>query len=290
MGEAEKNYGQLTVRPIGGSIGAEIGNVDLSQPLSQAILDEIKAIWHRYHVIVFRDQLLSTAQHAAFCEQFGPLATYPFVEAATDHPNVIPIIKEAEQKRNFGGAWHTDSSYMEVPPKATCLYALAVPSRGGDTMFANTSMAFESLTPAMRSWVEKIVGVFTPALVHGSSGSLSKVKNHGKSMKKKDNPETAEQRVLHPIIRTHPVTGKKAIYSSIYHCERFDGMTREESLPVITFLHEQATKPDHTCRLRWENGTLALWDNRCVFHYALNDYDGERRHMHRVTIEGETPY
>ena len=109
-------------------------------------------------------------------------------------------------------------------------------------------------------------------------------------MKKKDNPETAEQRVLHPIIRTHPVTGKKAIYSSIYHCERFDGMTREESLPVITFLHEQATKPDHTCRLRWENGTLALWDNRCVFHYALNDYDGERRHMHRVTIEGETPY
>lgn len=290
MAAAETNYEHVTVDPIAGSIGAEISNVDLSRPLNGAILDEIKAIWHQYHVVVFRDQSLSTAQHAAFCEQFGPLAMYPFVEAATDHPNVIPIIKEAEQKGNFGGAWHTDSSYMEIPPMATCLYALDVPTRGGDTMFSNTSMAFESLTPSMRSWVEDIVGVFTPALVHGSSGSLSKVKDHGKEMKKKENPETAEQRVLHPIIRTHPVTGKKAIYSSIYHCERFDGMTREESLPVIKFLHEQATKPDHTCRLRWENGTLALWDNRCVFHYALNDYDGERRHMHRVTIQGETPY
>ena len=137
--------------------------VDLSKPLPPALRQEIVDVWHEYHVVVFRDQQLTTAQHAAFCEQFGPLAEYPFVEATTDHPNVIPIIKEATQQRNFGGAWHTDSSYMATPPMATCLYAVEVPTRGGDTMFANTAAAFEALSPAMQRWIENLTGVLFPA-------------------------------------------------------------------------------------------------------------------------------
>lgn len=289
MSEASQVYAAIEVTPMSGRLGAEISGVDLTRPLDKGVVSEIRAAFNEYHVVVFRDQDLDPSQQAEFCANFGPLATYPFVQATTDHPNVIPIIKEPHQSRNFGGAWHTDSSYMEIPPMATCLYAVEVPSGGGDTLFSNTNAAFEALSDGMRSMVSQLDGVFTPSLVHGSKGALAKVKDHGKNMKKKHNPEMAEQRVLHPVIRTHPETGKKAIYSSIYHCERFDGMTRDESLPMITFLHEQATKLDFTMRLRWAPHTLAMWDNRCVFHYAVNDYDGERRHMRRVTIEGETP-
>ena len=287
---AASGYQHIVVTPMRGRLGAEIGGVDLGgAPLVEDVIAEIKAAFIEHHVVVFRDQTVAPAQQADFCARFGPLATYPFVKATTEHPNVIPIIKEADQARNFGGAWHTDSSYMETPPVATCLYAVETPARGGDTMFANTNAAFEALSDGMRHAVEDIVGVFTPSLVHGKSGAFARVRDHSAKMKKKDNPDVAEQRVRHPIIRTHPATGKKAIYASIYHCERFEGMTREESLPLLRFLHEHATKLDFTTRLRWLPGTLAIWDNRCVFHYAVNDYHGERRHMRRVTIGGEVP-
>ena len=283
------DYSHITVRRLSGPLGAEIDGVDLNADLGAEVWREINAAWLEHHLVVFRDQRLKPEDQARFCARFGTLATYPFVEATEGHPNVIPIIKEPDQTRNFGGAWHTDSSYMPTPPKATCLYAVQTPDHGGDTMFANTHRAFEDLTDGMKSLVGDLTGVYTPALVHGSQGSLAKVSDHGKDMKKKHNPDTAEQRVYHPIIRSHPETGERAIYCSIYHCERIDGMSREESLPIIRYLHEHATKLDYTTRLRWQPGTLAIWDNRCVFHYALNDYRGERRHMRRVTIEGERP-
>lgn len=279
----------ISVTPFSGALGAEIDGVDLSKPISAGAFEEIHAAWLAHHVIAFRHQQLQPADQARFCTQFGELATYPFVEATEGHPNVIPVIKEADQQRNFGGAWHTDSSYMPIPPKATCLYAVQVPSSGGDTAFANTSAAFEALSVGMQALVSPLLGVFTPSLVHGKSAAFARVQDHGENMKTKPNPEVAEQRVIHPVIRTHPETGRKAIYCSIYHCERFQDMTRKESLPLITLLHEQATDINFTARLQWQPGTLAIWDNRCVFHYAINDYAGERRHMRRVTIEGETP-
>ena len=286
---AGPSYRHIELGPMSGCLGVEISGVDLSVPLAGEVVAEIRKAFTEHHLVVFRNQSLTPDQQADFCAQLGKLATYPFVEATTEHPNVIPIIKEADQERNFGGAWHTDSSYMERPPKATCLYAVEAPARGGDTMFANTNAAFEALSEGMQRMVGDVVGIFTPSLVHGSSGAFAAVGDHGKSMKKRDNPDVAEQRVRHPIIRTHPDTGRKAIYASVYHCERFEGMTRDESLPLLRFLHEHATKLDFTTRLRWQEGTLAVWDNRCVFHYALNDYHGERRHMRRVTIEGEIP-
>ena len=283
--ETESAVG-LHVKPLSGALGAEISGVDLREPLTTGQLEDLRAEWLAHHVLVFRDQPLSPAQHAAFCSQLGELDTYPFVQATTDHPNVIPLIKEPDQKINFGGAWHTDTSYMERPPMATCLHALEVPSRGGDTLFADTNKAFEALTPAMQAWVEPLIGVFTPALVHGRSGAYAGVQ-HG--MDKKDDDDTAEQRVEHPIIRTHPETGIKAIYAGTAHCERFRGMTRNESLPMLQFLYQQATRPEFTSRVSWQPHTVTLWDNRCVFHYALNDYQGERRSMHRVTIKGDVP-
>ena len=282
-------YEHISVRRMSGPLGAEIDGIDLSSGVTDDVWQEIRRAWIEHHVVVFRNQDLSPGAQAEFSSRFGPLATYPFVEATEGHPNVIPIIKEPDQKWNFGGAWHTDSSYMATPPKATCLYAVETPEHGGDTMFSNTHRAFENLTVGMQSLVGDLTGVYTPSLVHGSQGSLSKVAGQGEEMQKKDNPDTAEQRVRHPLIRTHPETGERAIYCSVFHCERIEGLSRDESLPIIRYLHEHATKLDFTTRLSWQPGTLAVWDNRCVFHYAINDYAGHRRHMRRVTIEGERP-
>jgi taurine dioxygenase len=276
----------MQIKHLSGALGAEVSDIDLSTPLDDATLHSLRSAWLEHHVLVFRDQALSPAQHAAFCAQLGELDTYPFVEATTEHPNVIPIIKEPDQKINFGGGWHTDTSYMQCPPMATCLHAVEVPERGGDTLFADTNKAFEALTPGMQAWIEPLIGIFTPAMVHGKSGAYAKVQ-HG--MAKKQNEDTAEQRIEHPIIRTHPETGRKAIYAGTAHCERFKGMTREESLPMLKFLQDQATRPEFTSRVTWQPHTITLWDNRCVFHYALNDYQGERRHMERVTIKGDAP-
>ena len=288
--QRQPGIGTLVFDRWGRVLGAEIERIDLSRPVPNAAFDELRRAWLEHHLLVFRDQSLTPAQQAAFCSRFGELATYPFVEATTDHPNVIPIIKDVDQTSNFGGVWHTDGSYMSSPPMATCLYALEVPRRGGDTLYANTAEAFEALSPALQRLVAPIVGVFTPTMVHGRHGPYASVGQRSEAMAKRDNPSLAEQRVHHPIIRTHPETGRRAIFATIYHCERFQGMTREESLPLLGYLHEHATRDAFTQRLRWRPGTLALWDNRCLFHYALNDYQGERRHMRRVTVEGERPF
>ena len=282
------NYQHITLQPMSGALGVEISLPDdfkASDP-APAVVEEINAAWLEHHLVVFRGLTLSPAQQAEFCSLLGALDVYPFLEATAAHPNVVPIIKEPEQKLNFGGAWHTDTSYMEKPPKATCLYALEVPSRGGDTLFANTTKAYAALSDGMKAMVGSLIGVFTPSMVHGKQGAYSAKQLN---LDTKEAPEVAEQRVLHPVIRTHPETGEKSIYATPVHCERFENMSRSESLPLMNYLYEFATRPEFTTRLRWQPGTLAIWDNRCVFHNAINDYAGERREVHRVTLQGELP-
>ena len=273
-----------------GPIGAVISGVDLKEKLDDEVVDEIHRAWLAHQVIFFRDQDLTPPQQAAFGELFGELDTYPFMKSVESHPNVIPIIKEPETKINFGGAWHTDSSYKEVPPKATLLYAIEVPKTGGDTLFASATDAYLDLSDGMKTTLDNMTGVFTPKMVHGSGGGYDT-----KAMKKElgpdygGNEEFAESEVEHPIIRTHGDTGNKSIYCSKPHTHRIKGWNHEESHAIFSFLTKHLTQEAYVTQFKWGKGSLAMWDNRCVFHNALNDYPGERRHMHRVTIKGERP-
>ena len=273
-----------------GPVGAVVSGVDLSQPLSTECKEEIHRAWLENHVLFFHDQDLTPAQQADFAANFGALDVYPFMKAVDTHPNVIPIIKEADAKMNFGGDWHTDTSYQPLPPKATLLYALEVPETGGDTLFANATMAYESLSEAMRKTLEPLTGVFSPKMVHGSGGDYNSVAAKGNlGDAYGGSAEIAEQEVEHPIIRTHVETGRKSIYCSKPHTHRIKGWTRDESIPMFKFLTKHLTQEQHVTRFQWRKGSLAMWDNRCVFHNALNDYQGKRRHMHRVIVQGERP-
>jgi len=273
----------------------ELANLaELDPERLDSLVRDVHAVWLQHKVVVVRDLQLTPVQQAQICSLFGELDVYPFVAATDEHPNVIPIVKEPGDSMNFGGMWHTDTSYMAAPPKATCLYARDVPSDGGDTLFADCELAWRSLSSGMQAMLRDLTGVYTPALVHGKSADYGSV-NSGLAARQEQEGRPAaqdgvvESRVEHPVIRTHPETGAKSIYATPIHCERFVDMTRDESLPLLNYLYEFATRDEFTTRLTWRPGTLALWDNRCLFHNALNDYHGQRREVHRVTLKGDVP-
>lgn len=275
----------IEVRPIAGALGAEIDGVDLSADLSEAAFAEIHRAFLEYLVIFFRGQRLDPGGLAAFARRFGPLASYPFVEPLKDHPKVVEIIKEPEQETNFGGCWHSDTSYLEIPPLGTLLYGRQVPPVGGDTLFANMYLAYDRLSTGMKALLEPLVAVNSAARVEDRF-RVSHLKDGAmKGRLGEEEAFTAE----HPVIRTHPATGRKAIYVNRAHSVRFKGMTEAESAPLLDFLFAHATREEFTCRFRWEEGSLTLWDNRCTQHYPLNDYAGHRRVMQRITVEGERP-
>ncbi len=280
------SYSRIQVEPSSGALGAEISSVKLAS-LDDESFEEIHRAWLEHQVLFFRDQRLDPADLSAFAERFGALDTYPFIAPLPGHPYVIPIIKEKDTRMNFGGGWHSDMSYQEKPVRATCLYAIEVPERGGDTLFANMTAAYEALSDGMKQLLDGLRGVFTATKVHGATG-LYKDADHPMEMTK--NPDREEARHLHPIVRTHPETGRKALYLDLPHVERFENMHIRESQPLMEFLYQHATQPQFTTRFSWQPGSLAIWDNRCVQHYALNDYPGQRREMNRVTVQGDVPF
>jgi taurine dioxygenase len=280
------SYSRIKVEPSSGALGAEIAGVDLAEGVDDATFEEIHRAWLEHEVIFFRDQRITPAQQEAFAARFGELDFYPFIEPLPGHPHVIPIVKEKDTKLNFGGGWHSDMSYMEKPCKATMLYALEVPARGGDTLYASMTAAYEALSSGLQELLDGMQAVFTAAKVHGAAGFY---RNADHPMDKREDAFQAEARTLHPVVRTHPETARKALYLDAPHVERFEGMHVHESQPLMDFLCQHATAPQFTTRFRWQVGSLALWDNRCVQHYALNDYQGERREMNRITIRGDLP-
>jgi len=284
---AEESYSRIVVEPTSGALGAEIGGVDLAAGVDDATFEEIHRAWLEHQVIFLRDQEITPGQQEAFARRFGELDVYPFIEPLPGHPHVIPIIKEKDTKFNFGGGWHSDMSYQERPCKATLLHALEVPSRGGDTLFASMTAAYDALSAGMHDLLDGLRAVFTASKVHGAAGFYQNA-DHPMDMKK--NRQKEEARFRHPVVRTHPETGRKALYLDLPHVECFENMRVRESQPLMEFLYEHATQPRFTTRFRWRKGSLALWDNRCVQHYALNDYPGERREMNRITIQGDVPY
>jgi len=283
-------YETITVDTDIGPIGAVISGVDISKPLSAQAVAEINAAWLNHHVLFFRDQVLTPAEQATFAENFGKLDVYPFMSAVDSNPHVIPIIKEADAELNFGGAWHTDTSYVTHPPKATVLYAVEVPDEGGDTLFADATQAFHDLSAGLKVMLESESGIYSPKLVHGSEGSYKQAAARNEMAQDYGgSADIAEQEVEHPLIRTHIDTGEKSVYCSLPHTHRIKGWSRDESIPLFKHLTALCTQDRYVTRFKWHKGSLAMWDNRCVFHNALNDYPGKRRHMHRVIVQGERP-
>jgi taurine dioxygenase len=280
-------YQTIEVQPLAGALGAEISGVDLSQDLGNQVLDEIHRAFLDHLAIFFRGQTLTPQQQVTFAARFGPIGIYPFAEGLPDAPEVVEILKTEDETVNFGGGWHTDTVYLDRPSLGSALYAKEVPAAGGDTLFANGYRAYEALSDGMRAMLDGLTGVHSAALK--STGGRAARMGQQTSMSGQNIEQADTLEGEHPLVRTHPETGRKALYVSANHTVRFKGMTEEESAPLIRFLLDHATRPEFTCRFRWTPGALALWDNRCTQHYALNDYDGARRRMHRVTVEGERP-
>ena len=223
----------------------------------------------------------------AFSARFAPIGYYPFLKGLPDHPEVIEVRKEPEDKLNFGGVWHTDTAYLATPPMGSVLYAKEIPASGGDTLFANTAAAYAALSPGMQAMLGRLTGVFSSD--NGYGGSRAKAMARLNGMKSAFNAEAASFESEHPIVRTHPETGEKSLYVSRGHTAHFKNMTMEESRPLIEFLANHITRPEFTCRFRWTPGAVAVWDHRTTQHHAVNDYAGHRRHLRRVTMQGDRP-
>ena len=269
----------IAVRRVAGAIGAEIDGVTLHPDLPDGVVAEIRRIWLEHSVVFFRGQDLSPTAFAATARRFGEVVHYPFLKGLPEAPEVIPVAKLEHETVNFGGLWHTDTAYLETPPMATMLIAREVPPFGGDTLFASGYAAYDALSDGMKRMLEPLRAV-------NSSTKADKTRT------REDRASHEPRKVLeaeHPVIRTHPETGRKAIYVNGGHSLRFVGMTEEESTPLLEYLFQHQVRPEFTCRFRWEPGSVALWDNRCALHNPINDYHGHRRIMHRVTLAGDRP-
>ena len=273
----------IEVRRVAGALGAQVHGVDLAQPLDAMTIAEIRRAFIENLVIFFRGQELTLAQYMDFARTLGTPVEYPFVKGMPGFPHVIEVKKLEHEKSNFGGIWHSDTAYLDEPPMGSMLLAREVPPYGGDTLFANQYLAYETLSDAMKALLQKLKGVNTSAKADVSKTREDRIKSDGRDAAKKD--YAAE----HPVVRTHPETGRKALYINVAHTARFAGMTEEESAPLLGFLFQHQVRPEFTCRFSWQPGSIAFWDNRCAQHNPVNDYHGFRRVMHRITLAGERP-
>jgi len=273
----------LAVRPIAGALGAEIGGVDLRVTPSPEIAAAIRRALLEHLVVFFRDQDLPPARFLAFARRFGEPIEYPFVKGLEEFPEIIPVLKLENEKINFGGIWHSDTTYLDIPPMASMLVAREVPPAGGDTEFANMYLAYETLSAGMRRVIDGLVAVNSSAAADVSRTREDRLKDSARAGAKKEYTAT------HPVVRVHPETGRRALYVNTAHTVRFEGMTEEESAPILKFLYAHQTRPEFTCRFRWQPGSLAMWDNRCAQHNAINDYQGHKRLLHRITLAGDKP-
>ena len=281
-------YRAIEVSPVAGAMGVEISGVNLAGPLDDEVFRDIYQALLDYQVVFFRDQTLTPEQYLAFAMRWGGIHLHPYMKGMPDQPEIFEIIKNETDTQNFGGRWHSDQMFCPEPAKATMLYAREVPEAGGDTLYSNLYLAYETLSDGMK---RMLADVKTVNLGDRKYGGRSRAERYlqGGSMAGKVQPLNQDINSEHPLIRTHPETGRKALYIGS-HSARLAGMTDEESAPLIAYLMGQASKPEFTCRFRWRVGSLALWDNRCCQHHAVNDYHGRKRRMHRITIKGDKPF
>jgi taurine dioxygenase len=276
-----RNYRHVEVRPLAGALGAEVVGVDMACELEDDVVKEVRQAFLDHLVIFLRDQKVTPQQQVAFARRFGEPMEYPQLPGLPEAPLITPVVKLEHERNNFGGMWHTDTTYLAEPPMGTMLLALEAPPYGGDTMFANQYLAYEALSDGLRETLEGLIAVSSSAKAEVSKTAEDRMKAAG-----------LERKALiaeHPLVRTHPETGRKALYTSDAHTVSIKGWTEKESLPLLKFLWEHQVKLEFTCRFRWQPGSLAFWDNRAAMHNPINDYHGYRRVMHRITLAGDKP-
>ena len=279
---APRRHRHIQVKPIAGALGAEIEGVDAARQLGAAVVAEVRQAFLDHLVVFFRNQRLTPQAQLAFAQQFGQPMEYPQLKGLPECPLVTPVVKLAHERVNFGGVWHSDTTYLERPPMGSMLYAVELPPYGGDTLFANQYLAYETLSDGLKQTLAALVWVNSSAKADVSRSREDRLREQGGEMK-----------VLlgeHPAVRTHPETGRKALYLNCGHTTRFRGWSEQESAPLLDYLFAHQVKPEFTCRFQWGPGSLAFWDNRCTQHNPVNDYHGFRRVMHRVTLAGDAPF
>ncbi|NKC14282.1 MAG: TauD/TfdA family dioxygenase [Gammaproteobacteria bacterium] len=272
----------LTISPTGGGVGAFVEGIDIAAGLDAPSVAALRSGLGEYGVLFFRGQHLRPEQHIRFAEQFADINVNRFFKAVDGYARVAEVRKEPDQSRNIGGAWHTDHTYDVKPAMGSILLAKEVPESGGDTLFANMYSAYESLSDGLQQTLAGLKAVHTSRHAFGAQARYHRDMNG-----RLGNPQAATQDAVHPVVITHPISGRKALYVNQAFTVRFDGWTQEESKPLLEMLYAHGARPEHTYRFSWKPGSIAFWDNRASWHYALNDYHGQRRLMHRITLEGE---
>lgn len=276
----------MQITPLSGTIGAEISGFDVKK-LDEASKPEIEQAFADYLVLVFRDQDMTPADLLDLTNRLGGPGETPYLQGLPDYPDVVPVIKEADEKsqHSFGAGWHTDFTFQPRPPARTLLYAVDTPPSGGDTLYANQYAAYEALSEGMKSSLNDLMAVHSAVRSYGPTATLRDHMEHMTITNDTREPETQ----LHPVIRKHPVTGRPALWVNPTYTICFEGMTEEESNTLLDYLNGLIVSPGFCCRVKWQPGTLTMWDNRCTQHCATSDYRGHRREMWRTTTAGEPP-
>ena len=280
----------MKVTPLAPSMGAEITDIDLAKHfdtganrIESAVMTDIRAAWLEHQMIVIRRQDITPGQQLRFSESLGEPDIYPFLQGLDGFPMITEVLKKETETVNFGGVWHSDTTYQSCPPMATVLYARELPPIGGDTLFSNQYAAYEQLSEGLKRTIRQLRGVNIAGKKQVSATRSDRLKEAGSGV-------NAEQMSgIHPVIRTHPETGRKSLFVNPAHTVSFDGWTEQESAGLMAFLFAHQIAPEFQCRLSWQVGDIAIWDNRCTLHYPLNDYHGHRRLLHRITLKGDQP-
>ena len=273
----------MKIKRISGALGAEITGVDLTQNLSVGLAEDIRAIFLDHNVIFLKNQPLTSLQFINFAKTMGTPVEYPFVKGFEDFPEIIEVKKLEHEKINFGGVWHSDTTYLDCPPMGSMLLSKEIPPYGGDTLFACQYAAYEALSDTMQRLLNGLQGISSSANADVSKTREDRIKSDGME----STPKSFS--CAHPVVRTHPETGRKALYVNVAHTAGIEGLTNAESASLLSFLFEHQVKPEFTCRWTWESNCLAFWDNRCTQHNPINDYHGFKRVMHRITLQGDKP-
>lgn len=276
---------RLEICRLAGAGGAEISGVDVAQELDDTTVREIREALNEHCVVFFRDQELDAVRQKAFARRFGGLFIHPNYAGTGDDPEIVMVRREPGDTGYVGEDWHADTTMVAEPPMGAILYGIDVPAYGGDTMFANQYLAYETLSAGMKRLIEGLRAWHTDVMVAGPRAG----KNKGRSTKHRDGPDWRETRSLHPVVRTHPETGRKMLFVNKSYTVGFEGMTEAESRPLLDFLMEHGNRPEFTFRFRWRKGSIAFWDNRSTKHIALGDTGPFRRLMRRVQIGGDRP-
>jgi taurine dioxygenase len=276
----------VTVTPAPGGFGASVTGIDLSHPLPAATLASVKSAWAAHAVLSFPDQPLTLDEQETFTRQFGDFGSDPFIKPLPGHPHILELRRKPDETApNFGAAWHSDWSFQPQPPAATILHGKTIPPVGGDTLFADCCAAYDALSPAFQQLCDGLTALHSARLPYGRNGIYAS-ESPGRTMEIITG-EAAEAVQAHPLVRIHPVTGRRSLYCSPVYTIGLEGMTQAEGYAILAHLFAVITRPAHIFRHRWAPDTLLMWDNRCTLHYAEGGYDGHLRVMHRTTVAGE---